>query len=70
MRKYGCKFFDRGGRVVSAETIEAAGDTDALAQARVIQAEARSVGFEIRDGQRLVASMTLGREGGQLFRSA
>lgn len=63
MKKYWCKFLDSGGRVMSAETIEAQADADALAKASAIQTLVRCSGFEIRDGSRLVARAMPGRHG-------
>jgi len=55
MTSYWCKFLDGTGRVVSAEAILASDDDDVIAKVAGICAPAATKGFEIREGQRLVA---------------
>ena len=55
MTSYWCKFLDGSGRIVSAEAILASNDDDVIAKVAGICVPTAASGFEIRQGQRLVA---------------
>lgn len=60
MTEYWCRFFDWRGNLCAAERLRAAGDDEAIAQARAIFAQRVANDFEVRHGNRVVLRETLG----------
>ena len=60
---YWCRFFDASGRIFGAEAMACANDRDAIAKARIIHSHGIGSGYEIWEGERLIARVTRERSG-------
>ncbi len=63
MTTYWCRFFDASGRIFGAAPMGCASDRDAIARARVVHAHRIGSGYEIWEGERMVARITHERIG-------